>query len=87
MTKEKPLRQRTIGRRRLWAAVACSVLTISALTAVLPAEAATTGATAAHPARPSLPLPTGRYQVSEVSLHLVDHSGPTRGRPVRTTES
>lgn len=76
MTKEKPLRQRTIGRRRLWAAVACSVLTISALTAVLPAEAATTGATAAHPARPSLPLPTGRYQVSEVSLHLVDHSRP-----------
>ncbi|MFI9102950.1 alpha/beta hydrolase family protein [Streptomyces fildesensis] len=76
MTKEQPLRQRITRRRGPWAAVACSVLTISALTAVLPAEAATAGATTAHPARTSLPSPTGRYQVGEVAIHLVDRSRP-----------
>ncbi|MCX5096452.1 Tat pathway signal protein [Streptomyces sp. NBC_00365] len=76
MTKEQPIKQRTNRRRGLRAAVTCAVITISALTAVLPAEAATAVAPAAHPAQLSLPIPTGRYKVSEVPLHLVDHSRP-----------
>ncbi|GAA3900718.1 hypothetical protein GCM10023084_61440 [Streptomyces lacrimifluminis] len=55
------------------AAVGCAVIAISALAAVPPAEAA---GPAANPAPLSLPVPTGRYAVGEVFVHLVDHSRP-----------
>ncbi|WP_330293368.1 alpha/beta hydrolase family protein [Streptomyces sp. NBC_00576] len=76
MTEEQSIRQRSNRRGFLRAAVACAVITISTLTAVLAAEAATTVAPTRHPAQLSLPLPTGRYQVGEVPVHLVDHSRP-----------
>ncbi|MDJ0345670.1 hypothetical protein QMK19_34090 [Streptomyces sp. H10-C2] len=67
MTKEQPIKQRTNRRRGLRAAAACAVITISTLTAVLPAEAAAAPAPAAYPAQLSLAAPTGRYQVGEVA--------------------
>ncbi|MEH0420640.1 alpha/beta hydrolase family protein [Streptomyces sp. B21-083] len=79
MTEEQSIKQRSNRRRGLRAAVACAVIVISALGAVLPAEAAaapTESAPAVNAAPLSLPVPTGRYGVGEVPLHLVDHSRP-----------
>ena len=76
MTEERSIRQRSTRRDVLLAAVVWAVVTIGTLTATLPAEAAAPDAPATHSAQPALPLPTGRHQVGEVAVHLMDHSRP-----------
>ncbi|MEU1409302.1 Tat pathway signal protein [Streptomyces sp. NPDC005728] len=74
MTKAQPTRRRVHRYDGLRAVAVCAVLVFSSLIAVLPAQAAPQRATSVHPARLRLPVPTGRFQVGEVALHLADTS-------------
>ena len=58
--------------RRRGPRIAAVVIAVSVLACALPADAAI--ASAPHPARMSLPAPTGTYRVGAVELHLIDHS-------------
>ncbi|ANP51492.1 dienelactone hydrolase [Streptomyces griseochromogenes] len=74
MTKAQPIEHR-VGRKRGLRAVAVgAALLMNFLIAALPAQAAPSGLPAAHPARMRLPVPTGRFPVGEVTLHLADTS-------------
>ncbi|WP_398947619.1 alpha/beta hydrolase family protein [Streptomyces sp. BK340] len=74
MTKAQPTRRRPHQHRGLRAVAVCTVMAVSSLMALLPAQAATQRGPAAPPARMRLPAPTGRFQVGEVTLHLADTS-------------
>ncbi|MEU5536121.1 Tat pathway signal protein [Streptomyces sp. NPDC020362] len=74
MTKTQPSGNRAPRKRGLRAAAVCTALLANLAIAALPAQAATSSAPAAQPTRMRLPVPTGRFQVGEVSLHLTDTS-------------
>ncbi|MGF1429565.1 alpha/beta hydrolase family protein [Kitasatospora sp. LaBMicrA B282] len=84
-----PTRRRHHHRSTLKLAAVGAVAALCTLTATLPAAATTptAGPTATSTATPTparhlaLPAPTGRYQVGEVSLHLVDPSRPDPWQP------
>ncbi|MEU8687892.1 Tat pathway signal protein [Streptomyces sp. NPDC048665] len=75
MTKRHPYTRRPA----LWlrAFTACTVAALCALTAALPAQAAVpAGSSPPLVRKPTLPVPSGRYGVGAVPLHLVDRSRP-----------
>lgn len=76
MTEEQSIKERINRRRGLRATMACAVIAISALATVLPAAAVAAVGPTVKPAPLSLPAPTGRYEVGEVPVHLVDRSRP-----------
>ncbi|GHI04039.1 Tat pathway signal protein [Streptomyces cellostaticus] len=74
MTKAQPSESRARRKRGLRAVAVCAALLTNLLITVLPAQAAPSRVPAAHPARMRLPVPTGRFHVGEVTLHLADTS-------------
>ncbi|MFI1766564.1 alpha/beta hydrolase family protein [Streptomyces sp. NPDC020800] len=74
MTKTQPSGNRVRRGRGLRAAALCTALLANLAIAALPAQAATSSASAAQQTRMRLPLPTGRFQVGETTLHLADTS-------------
>src|SRR3954452_6523753 len=72
MTKEQSITtRRTTRRRGRRLAAACAALALGTLAAAVPASASVPPA---HARTPILPAPTGRYQVGESALHLVDRT-------------
>ncbi|MFF7969816.1 alpha/beta hydrolase family protein [Streptomyces sp. NPDC007905] len=74
MTKAQSTERRVHRHQGLWAVAVCALMVLSSLVAALPAQGATPRASAAHPTRMRLPVPTGRFQVGAVALHLADTS-------------